>query len=82
MPVCGTAQTMLGLRGLMAALALPKRGFHPGGMIMDFYETAGLGRSPRLVTALQIVLCVIAAIWLTAVADVVTLRVIDWIGIH
>ena len=48
---------------------------------MDFSRTVGIGRSPRLATALQIVVCVVAAIWLTATAEVVLIRVMDWIGI-
>jgi hypothetical protein len=46
---------------------------------MNFSKAVAFERSPKLGVALQIIACVVAAVWLTAVVDFIVLRVTDWV---
>jgi hypothetical protein len=49
---------------------------------MEFSKAVGIGTSPRLAVALQIVACIVVAVGLTAVADLVAIHLIDWIAVR
>ena len=53
-----------------------------GGNMMDFSKAIAIQRSPKLAVTLQIIACIVAAVWLTAVADLLVIHLIDWAAVR
>jgi len=49
---------------------------------MDFSRFVAIERSPVLAVTLQILACIVAAVWLTAATDLLVTRLIDWVGLR
>ena len=49
---------------------------------MDFSRFIAIERSPVLAVTLQILACIVTAVWLTAATDLFVVRLIDWFGAH
>ncbi|HET9669927.1 MAG TPA: hypothetical protein VFQ93_09990 [Casimicrobiaceae bacterium] len=49
---------------------------------MDFSRFIAIERSPVLAVTLQVLGCIVAAVWLTAATDLLVVRLIDWLGVR
>jgi len=50
--------------------------------MIDFSRVVAIQRSPKVAVTVEIIACIVAAVWLTAVADLIVTRLIDWLAIH
>jgi hypothetical protein len=49
---------------------------------MDFSRFSAIERSSVLAVTLQILACIVAAVWLTAATDLLVTHLIDWVGVR
>jgi len=55
----------------------------PNGETMNFFSTAiAIEQSRVLAVTLQILACIVAAVWLTAAGDLLITHLIDWVGVR